>query len=230
VTQGALSPVLFKGNFKMTATTKTETATLARDAAVVKCLIAANRAGKTLLDQTREAAKLAALQLDQGLPLKERIAAVMSAYSPELGQNINVRSLFSDTLTLLACAQAPVSVKVHAAGAKPVDEHTTAEKAVDMPKHAIRDAAKQVREQVGLGRKAGGGAKPKTAKAIVNAANAEAAPDMLHIDAFSNWLDMLPEYLQDSVYHGKVVAALIAEGYTLTKAAKGKVIKGAASA
>ena len=208
----------------------TKPATVARDAGVIKCLITANRAGKTLLDQTREAAKLAAPQLNPALPLKERIAEVMSAYSPELGQNVNVRSLFSDALTLLACAQSPVSVKVHAAGAKATDEHVTAEKAVDMTKHNIRDAAKQVREAHGLGRKAGGGAKPKTAKAIANAANAQAAPDMLHIDAFSNWLDMLPEFLNDSVYHGKIVAALIAEGYTLNKAAKGKIVKGAASA
>ena len=207
------------------ATNDTKAATVARDAAVVKCLITANRAGKTLLDQTREAAKLAAPQLNPALPLKERISEVMSAYSPELGQNVNVRSLFSDALTLLACAQSPVSVKVHAAGAKATDEHVTAEKAVDMTKHNIRDAAKQVREAHGLGRKAGGGAKPKA-----KPAKTESAPDMLHIDAFSNWLDMMPEYLQDSVYHGKIVAALIAEGYTLTKAAKGKVIKGAASA
>lgn len=208
----------------MTKSIKTEAATVvSRETSVVKCLVAANKAGNTMLAQTREAAKLAAVQLDPAQPLKERLAAVMSAYSAELSQNHNVKAIFTDALTLLACGQTDVAVKVHAAGAKPADTYVKAEQAVDMSKHNLRDAAKQVREAHGIGRTKSATPKAKPAKT-------ESAPDMLSIDAFSNWLDMMPEFLNDSVYHGKIVAALIAEGYTLTKAAKGKVIKGVASA
>jgi hypothetical protein len=49
-------------------------------------------------------------------------------------------------------------------------------------------------------------------------------------DAFSAWLDNLPEYLGDAVYHPRIVARLIESGYTLQKAAKGTKITGKASA
>ena len=128
-----------------------------------------------------------------------------------------------DALTLLACADTDVAVKVVAKGGT-AETYVKASEAVDMSKHNLKDAAKQVREAHGMARKAGGGAKPTATP------KTQAAPDMLHVDAFSNWLDMLPEYLNDSVYHGKLVAALIGQGYSLNKAAKGKVVKGVASA
>jgi hypothetical protein len=56
------------------------------------------------------------------------------------------------------------------------------------------------------------------------------APDVkAAVDGFSQWLDALPDYLSDVVYHPRIVAVLVEQGYTLNKAAKGKVIKGAAS-
>lgn len=209
----------------MSKISETKTATIARDNGVVKSINSAVRAGNTMLAATREAAKLASAQLDNALPVKERLAQVISAYSQDLAQNHNVKALFVDALTLLALADTPVAVKVVGKDRKAVDTYTTASEAVDMSKHNMRDAAKQAREAHGLGRKT----TPKAPKAATPK-SAPSAPDMLSIDAFQNWLDIMPEYLNDSVFHGRIVAALITEGYSLSKATKGRAIKGAASA
>ena len=194
-----------------------------RNAAVGTLLAEAATAQGTMLAKTREAARLAAAALDPAQPVKERIAAVVSAYAADFkNAGHNIKSIFVDALTLLACADTDVAVKVVAKGGT-AETYVKAGEAVDMSKHNLKDAAKQVRDAHGMARKSGGGAKPKTP-------TAPSAPDMLHVDAFSNWLDMLPEYLNDSVYHGKLVAALIGQGYSLNKAAKGKVVKGVASA
>ena len=50
------------------------------------------------------------------------------------------------------------------------------------------------------------------------------------VDQFSEWLDSMPAYLNDAVYNPRIVAALIAEGWTISRAARGKVITGKASA
>ena len=195
-----------------------------RNAAVGTLLAEAATAQGTMLAKTREAARLAAAALDPAQPVKERIAAVVSAYAADFkNAGHNIKSIFVDALTLLACADTDVAVKVVAKGGT-AETYVKAGEAVDMSKHNLKDAAKQVRDAHGMARKTGGGAKPKAAPKV------QAAPDMLHVDAFSNWLDMLPEYLNDSVYHGKLVAALIGQGYSLNKAAKGKVVKGVASA
>jgi hypothetical protein len=194
-----------------------------RNAAVGTLLAEAATAQGTMLAKTREAAQMAAKDLDSTKPIKERLAAVVSAFAADFkNAGHNIKSIFVDALTLLACAETDVAVKVAAKGGT-AETYVKASEAVDMSKHNLKDAAKQVREAHGMARKAGGGAKAKTP-------TAPSAPDMLHVDAFSNWLDMLPEYLNDSVYHGKLVAALIGQGYSLNKAAKGKTVKGAASA
>ena len=210
----------------MTKSVKTETATatIERLQTVAALIAQAGKAASTLTNKAREGARLASAQLNPATPLKERIAEVVAAYAGDFkAAGHNVRAIFVDALTLLACANTDVAVKIPAKGGS-AETYVKAGEAVDMSKHNLKDAAKQVREAHGMARKAGGGAKPKAAPKV------QAAPDMHHIDAFSNWLDVLPEYLQDSVFHGKIVAALIAEGYTLNRAAKGKVIKGAASA
>tara|TARA_R110000803_G_C11910345_1_gene313160 strand:- start:200 stop:844 length:645 start_codon:yes stop_codon:yes gene_type:complete len=205
------------------ATTPVSTTT--RDSAVGTLLAQAAKAQGTMLAKTREAAHLASAQLDNAKPLKERIASVVSAYAADFKTaGHNIKSIFVDAITLLACADTDVAVRVPAKVGMQ-DTFVKASEAVELSKHNLKDAAKQVRDAHGMGRKAGAGAKPKTATAT----RAPSAPDMLHVDAFSNWLDMLPEFVNDSIYHGKIVAALIGEGYSLNKAAKGKVVKGAAS-
>lgn len=197
-----------------------------RDAAVGTLINKAGEAAGTMLQCCKDAAAKAAKQLNPESPLATRIAAVVSLYADDFkAAGHNVKSLFVDALTLHAAAQTPVTVDTKDKEGKTVEKHIKAADAVKMPKHAMRDAAKQVREANGMGRKTA----PKATKA--KAPTAAPAPDMkTDVDAFTAWLDNLPEYLADTVYHPKIVARLIENGYTLSKAAKGTRIHGKAAA
>lgn len=160
----------------------------------------------------------------------ERIESVMSLYAADFTTaGHNVKSLFKDALTLHAAAQTPVTVSAMVNGKK-TDIHITAEKAADMPKHAMKDAAAQVRAANNMSRKTGGGRKPAAAKMPA----APAAPDMTvtasEIDGFTAWLNNLDAYLTDVIFHQKIVARAIECGFIITKATKGTVVKGKASA
>lgn len=199
-------------------------ATPARLDAVAKLINEAGQAASTMLAKAKEAAQGAAAQLDPTKPVRDRIDAVVSLYATDFtAAGANVKALFVDALTLHAAAQTPVAVRAMGKDGKMADQHVTAGDAVNMAKHAMRDAAKQVREALGIGRKAGGGRKAATPKASTGPAH------MAAIDAFSEWLDHLPEYLEDQVFHAKIQACLISSGWTIAKAAKGRIIKGAAS-
>jgi hypothetical protein len=199
-----------------------------RDAAIGTLINEAGQAAQSMLTKCKEAAGKAAGQLDATKPMGERIATVVSLYAADFtAAGHNVKSLFVDALTLHAAAQCPVMVNTIGKDGKKVDTPVTAAEAVTMPKHAMKDAAKQVREAHGIGRKTGGGRKT-TAKATPTA---PAAPDMVktETDNFSQWLDDLEGYFNDAVFHPRIVAHLITLGYSVNKAAKGKTIKGAAS-
>jgi hypothetical protein len=207
----------------------TTPATIARDAAIGTLINQAGQAAASMLALCKDAASKAAAQLDPAKPMGERISAVVALYADDFkAAGHNVKALFSDALTLHAAAQTPVSVKTIGTDGKQTDQHVKAADAVNMPKHAMRDAAKQVREAHNIGRKAGGGRK---AAAPVNSG---AAPDpavtATEVDAFNAWLDNTETYLNDAVYHPRIVARLIELGYTLNKAAKGRKVTGAASA
>lgn len=199
-----------------------------RNAEIGALINKAGRAAATMLQCCKEAAQDAASQLNPAQPMGERIEAVVSLYADDFkAAGHNVKALFKDALTLLAAAQTPVTVTAMGKDGKKVDQHVTAAEAAAMPKHAMRDAARQVREAHGLARKSGGGRKAATPKADP----APAAPDIKNeADAFSAWLDNLEEYFTESVYHGRIVARLIEMGYTVNKATQGRKIKGAASA
>jgi hypothetical protein len=194
---------------------------------IADAMAALNKAAKAatnMLTFCRQAADMAASQLDMAEEPKTRVQTVVTIYNPAfVGVDANVKQNFVAFLTLHAFPDAPVTTTKKVDDEK-IDIHSTAAEILAKPvsKHTLRDVAKQVREHAGTARKTGGGAKPKAA---VNT-----APQASDMDAFSAWLDNLEEYLSDSVYHGKVVARLIEAGYTLGKATKGKVIKGAASA
>lgn len=199
-----------------------------RDEAAGALILKAGEAAATMLQSCKEAATIAAKQLNPATPIGQRIADVVALYSADFtAAGHNVRALFVDALTLQAAAQTPVTVKAVVNG-KVADVHTTAGEAAAMPKHAMRDAAKQVREAIGTARKTS--TKTKTVKMPA----APAAPDMTvtasEIDGFSAWLANLDAYFTDAVFHQKIVARLIDCGYVVTKAAKGKIVKGAASA
>lgn len=207
--------------------TKSTTIIGSRDAAVGTLINKAGKAAGTMLQCCKDAAAKAAAQLNPETPIAGRIAAVVSLYAEDFkAAGHNVKSLFVDALTLHAAAQTPVTVDVVSKDGKKEEKHITAADAVAMPKHAMRDAAKQVREANGMGRKTA----PKQVTPKAATPKAAPAPDMQEVDAFSAWLDNLPEYLADAVYHPKIVARLIENGYTLNKAAKGTRIHGKAAA
>ena len=208
----------------MTATNTNPAVIGHRDPAAGALILKAGKAAASMLQCCKEAAAVAAAQLNPAQPMGERIDAVCALYADDFkAAGHNVRALFKDALTLLAAAQCPVTVSVIGKDGKKVDECTTAAAAVTMPKHAMRDAAKQVREAHGLARKAGAGRKP-AAKPANTAVTAEG------VEAFSAWLDNLEEYFTDSVYHPRIVARLIEMGYTVNKATQGRKITGKASA
>ena len=201
-----------------------------RDESTAALILKAGEAANSMLAFCKEAAKAAAAQLNPAKPMGERIESVMSLYAADFATaGHNVKSLFKDALTLHAAAQTPVTVSAMVNGKK-TDVHVTAEKAADMPKHAMKDAAAQVRAANGLSRKSGGGRKPAATKTPV----APPAPDMTvtagEIDGFSQWLENFDAYFTDVIYHQKIVARAIECGYVVSKATKGTVVKGKASA
>ncbi len=213
----------------MTATT-TPAIVAHRDETTAALILQAGQAAASMLELCKQAGKAAAAQLNPAKPMGERIETVMSLYAADFATaGHNVKALFKDALTLHAAAQTPVTVSAMVNGKK-ADVHITAEKAADMPKHAMRDAAAQVRAANGLSRKTGGGRKPAAAKMP----SAPPAPDMTvtasEIDGFTQWLENFDAYFTDAVYHQKIVARAIECGYVVSKATKGKVVKGKASA
>ena len=200
-----------------------------RDAAAGALILKAGEAAATMLQSCKEAATIAAAQLNPVTPIGQRIADVVALYSADFTTaGHNVRALFVDALTLQAAAQTPVTVKAMVNG-KAQDVHTTAGEAAAMPKHAMREAAKQVRESIGTARKTTTKTKPAAKMPA-----APAAPDMTvtasEIDGFSKWLENLDAYLTDVIFHQKIVARAIECGFVITKATKGTKVTGKASA
>ena len=209
----------------------TQTINGSRDPAAGALILKAGKAAASMLQCCKEAASVAANQLNPATPMGQRIADVVSLYSADFTKaGHNVRALFVDALTLLASAQTPVTVSAVGKDGKKEEVHTTAAAAAAMPKHAMRDAAKQVREAHGIGRKTGGGRKAKPA-AMPKAAP---APDMTitagEIDGFTAWLENFEAYFTDAVFHQKIVARAIECGYVITKATTGRKVTGKASA
>lgn len=199
-----------------------------RDAAAGALILKAGEAAATMLESCKQAAAIAAAQLNPATPVGQRIADVVALYSADFtAAGHNVRALFVDALTLHAAAQTPVTVSAIVDGKK-ADVHVTAADAVNMPKHAMRDAAKQVREAIGTARK------PAAKKAAPKMPAAPAAPDMTvtasEIDGFSQWLANFDAYFTDAIFHQKIVARAIECGYVISKATKGVKVTGKASA
>jgi hypothetical protein len=206
-------------------TTVVETAT-SRSADVGLLIKQAGKAADSMLAKCKEAAKMASSQLNPALPLAQRIESVVLLYAEDFKQaGHNVKALFKDALTLHAAAQTPVSVEVIGKDGKKAEEQLNAEKATELPKHAMREAAKQVREAHGMARK------PAAKKpATVTKTETPKTDIKTESDQFSEWLGQIDDYLQDSVFHQRIVAHLISLGYNLGKAAQGRVVQGKAAA
>ena len=210
----------------MAKTTKAPTIP-ARIPAVGSLIGDAGRAAATMLQKCKEAAAMASAQLDPSKPLGARVDDVVALYADDFkSAGHNVRALFKDALTLHAANTEPVIVRAKGKDDKMEDVPMTAADAINTSKHSMRDAASQVRAANGIGRVRA----KTTATKKPNTAPSAPAPTASEVDQFSAWLDAMPNYLSDSVYNPRIVAALIAEGWTLSRAARGKVVTGKASA
>ena len=205
----------------------TKTIEASRDQKVASLIAGAGKAAATMLQKCKEAAQVASAQLDPAKPMAARIDDVVALYADDFkAAGHNVRALFKDALTLHAASSAPVVVRAKGKDDKMEDVPMTAVDALKTSKHAMRDAASQVREANGMGRTRTKNTATKKPDTTPNTPAATASD----VDQFSAWLDAMPAYLGDAVYNPRIVAALIAEGWTISRAARGKVVSGKASA
>ena len=197
-------------NQKTTATaTATATATvITATPAVVTLINAAGKAAGTMYSKTLEAAKLASAELNGSKPMAARIAEIVSLYGDTfkaLKTNANnVRSIFVDALTLHACAGSQVEI----AGPKNSSQKMSAVKAVEtLAKNPMREAAKQVRDQHGMGR--------KTAPKVVDAKPAADTAGMQR-----ETLAEVADHMASPEFVAKLVALMDVAGYVLQVKAK----------
>lgn len=138
--------------------------TFTPNAHVVASIEEAVKTSATVYASLREAAQFAAPELDLSKALGESVREVRNNYSEYFAGDHNLQAVFSDFLTLHYAADSAVSFE-RKRGKEVEEVHTTAEQAVQMSKHDMRKAAKEVRESEGEGRSTGGGRKPRTPEA-----------------------------------------------------------------
>jgi len=189
----------------------TSTATVSPTAAAVDTLIlAAGKAAGTMYTKTLEAAKLARAELDGAESnMAKRIAAVMTAHAGAFTKaGHNVKAIFSDALTLHACAGDTVVI----AGPKGSSQTMSASKAVEtLAKNPMREAAKDVRAQHGMGRKT----TPKVAAPMVPTAPVDATAEKTR-----ETLNNVATLLEDAAFISRLTGLLDAAGFVLAPKAK----------
>ena len=183
-------------------------------AEVVQHITKARKASATMLASCKAAAKAAARQLDTNLPLKSRIDVVVLCYAEQIDGDVNVRSNFKDALTLLACAESPVSIEVRGE-----EIQTTAAEAVDMPKHAMKAAAKAIRDDNGMGRREGAGRKSKS-EAAENASRLSPAKLDTSTDQRGAVINTVVQSLDDAAFFAEFKAKLAEAGFNITRKRK----------
>jgi hypothetical protein len=184
---------------------------IVRSTEVVLTIKKAADAAGNMYKHSVAAAKLAAQNPPEGA-LPEVIAAIMGEYAPELADaGHNVKAIFKDALTLALSPTTAISLESKKDG-QVVEIHTTADKAVDMSKHAMREAAKQVREENGMARKAGGGRKPTQPNTAPSQVQDTGNNEDL---AFAAFLHNLPVYFKEAEKAKQIVAVLKEMGLKL---------------
>jgi hypothetical protein len=187
------------------------TISIVRSTEVVLSIKKAADAATNMYKHCVAAAKLAAQNPPEG-KLPEVLAAIMAEYAPELSDaGHNVKAIFKDALTLALAPTTAISFTEKKDGQE-VETHTTADKAINMAKHAMKDAAKQVREENGMARAAGGGRKPAQPATIPSQVTDTSNNDDL---AFAAFLHNLPVYFKDADKALKITAALKEMGLKL---------------
>ena len=183
-------------------------------AEVVQHITKARNASKSMLASCKAAAKAAARQLDVNLPLRDRIEVVMFCYRENIDGDANVRSNFKDALTLLACADSPVSIEVRGE-----EIQTTAAKAVDEPKHVMKAAAKAIRDDNGMGRREGAGRKPKSEQAE-QASRVSNVPLNTGAAQRGAVINTVVQGLEDAAFFAEFKAKLAEAGFNITRKRK----------
>jgi len=183
-------------------------------AEVVQHITKARNASATMLASCKAAAKAAARQLDAKLPLKSRIDVVVLCYAEQIDGDANVRSNFKDALTLLACADSPVSIEVRGE-----EIQTTAAEAVDQSKHVMKAAAKAIRDDNGMGRREGAGrkAKSETAEQAVRLSPAKLDTST---DQRGAVINTVVQGLDDAAFFAEFKAKLAEAGFNITRKRK----------
>lgn len=181
---------------------------------VVDALVKARKASKSMLDACKTAARAAASQLDEKLPLGARIDVVMLCYREAIDGDANVRSNFKDALTLLACESSPISIED---GGKEI--HTNGRDALKLSKHAMKKAAKAVRDDNGLGRREGAGRKAKSEEAENASVLSAAALDTGKAQRGAV-INTVVAGLEDAAFFAEFKAKLAEAGYTIRKTSK----------
>ena len=109
------------------------------------------------------------------------------------------------------------------------EQHTTAKEAVNLSKHDMKKAIKELREDLGESRKAGGGRKPRTPTAPVKgeiaAPATNATPQAIaHTadKARKDFLAKIAKGLADDKFLAELRAVLSDNGYQLRKKAQHK--------
>lgn len=121
---------------------------------VVEFINSAVTAYANVYQSLQSAAELAADQLPSDVPVTEATGKVLDIYAECFGDNHNLKAVFRDLLTLHYAGDIAISV-----GKGEDETHTTAQVAASLPKHAMREAAKEVRSHYGVNRQSGGGRK-----------------------------------------------------------------------
>lgn len=135
--------------------------TFVANPAVISSIEEAVATSHSVYGSLRLAAQFAAPELDTDKPVGEAVREVRTNYSEYFAGDHNLQAVFTDFLTLHYAADTAVSFE-RKRGKEVEEVHTTAEQAIELSKHEMRKAAKEVREAEGEGRKSGGGRTPRT--------------------------------------------------------------------
>lgn len=185
---------------------------------VSRLLTDACEASLSVLACCKQAALEAKGQLDKSIECpQKRTNQVVALYAEIYGKDANVKANFSDALFLIALGDMPISFE----DVKGNEVHTTAEDAaVNLSKHNMKKAVKEARDDLGVGRRTGGGR--KAAKAIdkkpvdLPAANPSQLARESKVQQKAYWETFVKGFHSDE-WVDELKAALATQGYRLTK-------------
>lgn len=155
----------------------------------------------------QQAARRVAPELDLKISLQDAIKKASDAYSKFFDGNHNLQAVFRDQLILRSRPDHPVSIEL----ANGEELHTTAGKIADTSKHNASKAAREVREELGLGRKRSARTPSKPVEGTKN-------PEKLSVGGMVQIV--MARFTSDAEFANAIIAELKAQGYKVTKPRK----------